>query len=219
MRAMTGLRARAGIAAAVVAVLALGGCGSETEAPSSSGPSSTEEGFDPASATLTEDPFCDRVDTAVVGEVLGMPSEKVRTQVDRKVGEEFEGMDEEAGPSTSVANLCVFGSSTSQFTVSVQPDAGATDVQETVDELASLAGKGSSEQCTSEDADAFGDPAASFTCETGGALNRVRVVVTGLVGGSKFYCAAAMNTGAGPEFPAAAVDACRTTLEELATTA
>lgn len=205
-------------AAAAIVVLVLGGCGSETEDPASSDPSSSEDGFDPASATLTEDPFCDRVDTALVGEVLGMPAEKVRTQVDRKVGEEFEGMDEEAGPSTSVANLCVFGSSTSSFTVSVQPDADEADVQETVDELASLTGKGSSEECTSEDAAEFGDPAASYTCETGGALNRVRVVVTGLVGGSKFYCATAMNTGAGPEFPEATVDACRTTLEELAAT-
>ena len=41
----------------------------------------------------------------------------------RQVGEEFEGPDEEAAPSTSVANLCVFGSGTSQFLVSVQPDA------------------------------------------------------------------------------------------------
>ena len=41
------------LAAAAVVVLVLGGCGSETEDPASSDPSSSE-GFDPASATLTQ---------------------------------------------------------------------------------------------------------------------------------------------------------------------
>lgn len=212
---MSPLARRSTATAAVLVLLALGGCGSETGDPGNGDPSAGAE-FDASTATLTDEPFCDRVDTAVVGGVLGMPPEKVRTQVERTVGEEFEGMDEEAGPSKSVANLCVYGSSTSQLTVSVQPDAGAADVQETVDELASLAGKGSSESCETSDASSFGDPAAAYVCETGPPLKRVRVVVTGLVGGSKFYCSASKNTGAGAEFPEATIDACRVTLEELA---
>ena len=216
MHSTTGAVARMSAAALALAVLA--GCGSETGSSSSEPAEGGDGGSDVSSATLTADPFCDRVDTASVAEVLGMPAEKVKTQVDREVGDEYEGFDEEAGPATSVANLCVFGSSTSSFLVSVQPDATSADVQESVDELTSLAGKGSSETCETTDASSFGDPAAAFVCDME-PLERKRVVATGLIGDSKFYCSATMNTGAGPDFADATLETCRTTLEELAASA
>jgi hypothetical protein len=214
----TGTAAKA--AAAALLALALAGCGSDTADPADGDATgSADGGFDVSEATLTDDPFCDQIDTAMVGGVLGLPTDKVRTQVDREVGEEFEGPDEEAPPPESVANLCVFGSSTSQFLVSVQPDATSADVQESIDDLASLAGKGSSETCETSEASSFGDPAAAFTCTSGSPLERVRVVVTGLVGDSKFYCSATKNQGAGPDFQDATLDACSSALEQLATPA
>jgi hypothetical protein len=206
------------LGAAVLLLLALGGCGSESGDAGDNGDTggTANGGFDVSSATLTDEPFCDRVDPAVVGEVLGMAPDKVRTQVDRAVEEEFEGPDEEAPPVKSVSNLCVFGSNTSQFTVSVQPDASAEDVQRAIDELSALSGKESSEQCEPTDASAFGDPAGVFTCTSNPPIKRMRVVATGLVGDSKFYCAAMVNQGAGPELADATAEACRATMEELA---
>lgn len=195
----------------VLLVMLTAGCGSDT----SDGGSDPATGSEEETATLTADPFCDQVDTALVGGVLDLPAEKVRTQVDREVGEEFEGPDEEAEPPTSVANLCVFGSSTSQFVVSVQPDATPDDVQESIDELAGLTGKESSEVCETSDASAFGDPAAVYTCTSRKPMERVRVVATGLVDGSKFYCSAMMNQGAGADFRDKTVEACTTTMERL----
>lgn len=203
------------VSAAALVMLALGGCGSETADPGD-GVAASEDEFDVTSATLTDEPFCDRVDTAMVAELLAIPEEEVKLQVDRQVGEEFEGAVEEAGPSESVANLCVLGTGTSQLLVSVQPDASAADVQETVDELASLAGTGSSESCSTGDAAAFGEPSAAFTCEAGPPLERMRVVVTGLVGDSKFFCSSIVNEGAGDELPAATIEVCETMLQELA---
>jgi hypothetical protein len=204
-------------ALAAVLLLALGACGSETPESSDGDTGTGADGaFDVATATLPAEPFCDQVDTAMVAEVLGMSADKVRVQVDRAVGDEFEGPVDEGTPPTSEANLCIFGSSTSQFTVSVQPDASAEDVQAAVDELESLAGESSSEQCEPTDAAEFGDPAGAFTCTSNPPIKRVRVVATGLVGDSKFYCGAALNTGAGPELPEATFGACRTLLEELA---
>lgn len=194
--------------AAALLMLALTACGSETAEPAAE-----SSGSDAGAATLTDQPFCSSVDAAAVAGVLGLAEDKVRTRVDRAVGDEFEGPDEEAAPATSEANLCVFGSSTSQFVVSVQPDATSADVQETVDELAGLTGEESSESCESRDADAFGDPAAVFACSS--TMERVRVVATGLVGDSKFYCAAMRNEGAGETFEQDTVDACTAMLEEL----
>lgn len=200
--------------AALLLLLTVSACGSETADPDDGNGSGT--GFDVSTATLTEEPFCDRLDTAMVAELLGLSSDKVKTQVDREVGEKFSGSAEPEGPVTSVSNLCVLGTGTSQFVVSVQPGASSSDVQETVDELASLAGKASSETCTSGDAEEFGNPAAFFSCESEPPVERVRVVATGLVGESKFYCAAIVNQGGGPELADSTRSACDTVLQELA---
>ncbi len=207
------LRTGARLSAAALLLLALGACGSE-EGSDADGTGSGG-GSDASSATLTDQPFCDSVDTAMVGDVLGLPPEQVKKQVDRAVGDEFEGPNDEGKQPTSVANLCIFGSSTSQFIVSVQPDASADDVQQSIDELASLSGKGSSETCKPTDASAFGSPSGAFTCTSTG-LKRERVVVTGLVGDSKFYCAATMNEGGGADLASATAEACRATMEKLA---
>ena len=207
-------RTTAGLAVATMVVLALGACGTETA--DDPGDPAAGEGFDVSAATLTDEPFCDQLDTAAVADVLGLPAEKVRTQVDREVGEEFEGPNEEAAPPTSVANLCAMGSGTSQMIVSVQPDATEADVQKSIDELAALTGEESSETCSSSDASAFGDPAGSFTCTSNPPVERVRVVHTGLVGDSKFYCAAMVNRGARADLAEATTDTCEAVLEQLA---
>ena len=198
------------LSVATALLLALTACGSETD---DTGSSADGDGAGPAA--LTEQPFCDQLDTAAVADVLGMSADKVKLQVDREVGEEFEGPDEEAGPPTSVSNMCALGSGTSQLVVSVQPDATEDDVQETIDELSSLDGEESSETCAPADASAFGDPAGAFTCTSNPPVKRVRVVVTGLVGESKFYCAAMVNQGARDDLSEAATEVCRTTMEQL----
>lgn len=201
------------VPAAVLVVGGLAGCGSDTaDSGEQNAPGASE-------ASLTTEQFCDEVDTAMVADVLGTAQAKVKTRVDRAVGDEFEGPDEEGAPETSVANLCVFGTSTSQFVVSVQPDATSADVQESIDELAALDGKESSESCAQSDATEFGDPSAAFTCQSDPPIKRVRVVVTGLVGDSKFYCATMVNSGARKDLAEATTDGCRTTMEKLSSSA
>lgn len=198
------------LSAATALLLALGACGSESEDSGSS-----PDGVDAGAATLSDQPFCDQLDTAAVAELLGMAPDKVKVQVDREVGEEFEGPNEEGSPPTSVANMCALGSGTSQLVVSVQPDATEDDVQRTLDDLSALTGKQSSETCEPAGASAFGDPAGAFMCTSDPPVKRVRVVVTGLVGESKFYCAAMVNQGARDDLAEAATEVCRTTMVQL----
>jgi hypothetical protein len=202
--------------AAAVLLLALGGCGSESSDGSSNDAGGGDPGFDVSTATLTDQQFCGTVDVETVATVLGMSNSDVNLLVDREVGDKYEGPNEEAAPLTAEANLCTFGSSTKQFVVSVQPGATAADVKKTTDDLTSLSGKGSSETCKSSDAAAYGDPAGAFTCTSGPPVKRVRVVATGLVGDSKFYCSAIVNEGAGSDFPSATFDACQSILGSLA---
>ena len=209
MRSQSTYRTVTKVGAVLGLLMAVGACGSETD--------SSSDDTEAPSAALTDEPFCEQVDPAMVGEVLAMPADKVRVVTERAVGDEFEGMDEEGAPQVSVSNLCVFGSSTSTFTVSIQPDASEADVDKAIEELSSLTGKGSSEQCEPGDAADFGEPAGAFTCTSDPPVKRVRVVATGLIGDSMFYCAAAMNTGAGPEFPDATFGACRKMVQELST--
>ena len=198
------------LSAATALLLALTACGSETDETGSS-----SDGDGAGTVTLTDQPFCDQLDTAAVADVLGMSADKVKVQVDREVGEEFEGPDEEGNPPTSEANMCTLGSGASQMVVSVQPDATEDDVQETLDELSSLTGEESSETCAPADASEFGEPAGAFTCTSNPPVKRVRVVVTGLMGESKFYCAAMVNQGARDDLSEAATEVCRTTMEQL----
>lgn len=207
------------VSAAALLMLAVAGCGNDTGDDNGGGDGTTgsgSSGFDASTATLTDQPFCDTVDVETVATVLGLSNGDVNLLVDRQVGEKYEGPNEEAPPLTSKANLCSFGTSTSQFMVSVQPDATAKDVQKTVDDLSSLSGNDSSETCKPSDASAYGDPAGAFTCTSNPPVKRVRVVATGLVGSSKFYCSAIVNEGAGSDFASKAFDACQSTLESLA---
>ncbi len=216
----TGVPAKlAAAAAAAVVLLSVSACGEDTGDGSEATPAVSSGGFDVSSATLTDEAFCDDVDTATVADVLGMPVSSVKVVIDRRVGQEFEGPNEEAPPKKSVANLCSFGSGTKQFLVSVQPDATAEDVQQSIDELSALKGGDSSETCEPVDASDFGDPAGAFSCTSGAPLERARVVATGLVGDSKFYCAAMVNEDPDPGLKDATLDACRSTMENLAESA
>ena len=200
---------------AVLTLVAVAGCGSETSS-SSDGTGPTDAAFDVKNATLTDQPFCDELDTTLIAELLGLSAANVKLREDREVGEKFEGPNEEAAPPTSTANLCVLGSTSKQFLVSVQPDASDSDVQDTLDELGTLSGDASSETCEPTDVSDFGEPGGAYTCSSGPPLERVRVIATGLVGGSKFFCSVVLNEGAGPELATTTLDACRTILEGLA---
>ncbi len=212
----TGSHRAASSCLAVLTMVAVAGCGSETSSSSDGSGPTDDERFDVSSAKLTDQPFCDELDLTLIAEVLGLSGANVKLREDREVGEKFEGPNEEAAPPASTANLCVLGSTSKQFLVSVQPDASASDVQDTLDELATLSGDESSETCEPTDVSDFGDPGGAYTCSSGPPLERVRVVATGLVGGSKFFCSVMLNEGAGPELATTTLDACRTTLEELA---
>lgn len=203
------------VSAAALLVLAVAGCGNDTGGGDGT-TGSGSGGFDVSTATLTVEPFCDTIDVETVATVLAMSDSDVNTLVNRQVGDKYEGPNEEAKPLTAKANMCSFGSSTKQFIVSVQPDATAEDVQKTIDDVKSLTGKDSSETCTSSDASGYGDPAGAFTCTSNPPLKRERVVATGLVGTSKFYCSAIVNQGAGSDFASNAFDACQSTLQSLA---
>lgn len=204
--------------AALVLVASLNSCGSQESGTPAGDPETapTPAPFDVTTATITDQPFCDRVDTSLVAAALDMSADKVKLRESREVGEEFEGPVEEKGPAVSKVNSCVYGSATRRFIVTVRPDGSASQVQETIDFYARLGNKGfASERCASEQDASFGEPAAVATCHGRGASKRASVVVTGLVGGSMYYCSAILNTGSRSELRDPTVEACRSTLETI----
>jgi hypothetical protein len=217
---MTGAARRAaGAVTGALLIAALGGCGDQTSTPPRSDAADSGGGaaFDVRTATLTDQPFCDSIDTTKVAPLLGMTPEKVRLVVNRKVGDKVEGPVEEEGLKTSDVNMCIFGSSTKQFVVTVQPSSSADKVQKTINQLRSLSGKGSSEDCTVTKAPAFGSPAVTAECHGTLGSRRFVGVATGLVGGSKFYCSLILNAsakGSDPQRPL--LDTCTGVLEHLA---
>ena len=204
---------------ALVLMGGLAGCGADSDGtPVAEGEASvTPAAFDVTAATLTDELFCDRVDMSLVATALGMSADQVKLRQARGIGEKFEGPVEEGGPATSKVNSCGYGSSTRQFIVTVDPDSSARAVRKTIDFYAVLGQKGySSERCTSEEDPSFGDPAAVATCHGSGASRRASVVVTGLVGGSKFFCTAILNSGSTSRLQEPTIEACRSTLEAIA---
>ncbi|MDX6326831.1 MAG: hypothetical protein QOK15_3185 [Nocardioidaceae bacterium] len=218
--------ARAVTAATAGALLlaALAGCGDQTAASSAKTQSAGTQSattqpadFDVTTATLTDQPFCDTIDPAEVAPLLGLSADRVRLQVDRKVGDKVEGPVEEQGLKTSDVNMCIFGTSTKQFIVTVQPTSTADNVTKTIKDLRALSGKGSSEDCAVTRAPAFGTPAATADCH--GTLGSTRFVgvATGLVGGSKFFCSLILNQSKqGSDPQQSLVDTCGTVLQSLA---
>ena len=214
---MRATRAMTAAAAGTLALAALAGCGDQKASDGSDSGSSTSGTFDVSSATLTDQPFCDTVDTAQVATLLGMDADKVRLQVNRKVGDKIEGPVEEEGLKSSDVNMCIFGTSTKQFVLTVQPSSSADKVQKTIKDLQALDGKGSSEQCTVKDAPDFGEPAATADCHGTMGSTRFVGVATGLVGHSKFYCSLILNQSAkGSDPQPELVDTCGTLLKSLA---
>ena len=201
-----------------LALSLLTACGEETDGGGTAG--GTEESpsaFDPASATLTDQPFCERVDPTLAAGALGMPADKVKLAEERQVGEKFENPVDEGAPVTSTVNSCTFGSTTNRLVVSVRPDGSEGDLEKQVALLRGEKGA-TSDKCEVADDLSFGDPAVVADCHAKGAPRR-SVVVTGMVGGSGFYCAATVNVGAGPELRDTTVEVCRDTLETLASDA
>ncbi len=206
-------------AAAVLVLAALAGCGSDTGSSGASGSSdaSSPTAFDVDTATLTDQPFCDELDASRVGTVLGMAPDKVRVTVDRTVGDKYEGTVEEEGLKVSDVNMCILGSATKQFIVTVQPVSSAGRVQKTIDDLAGQK-EGYGQVCWVEDDAGFGTPGAVAECHGTAGSTRKVAVTTGLVGDGKFYCGAIVNTTSkGTDLTAPVVETCRGILEELAT--
>jgi hypothetical protein len=206
-------------AAGLVLLASLMACGSGTSTTSGGdgGPSPDASAFDVTTATLDDQPFCDRVDTTLVAPALGMAADQVKLRESLVVGEKFDHPAQEGALATSKVNSCVYGSSTSQFIVTVDPDSAAPAVQKSIDFYADLGKKGySSEECTSVADPSFGDPAAMATCTGLKGSKRASVVVIGLVGTSKFHCAAVLNSGSIGELEEPSLEACRSALESIA---
>lgn len=204
------------ISAAVVLLTALAACGSETSSNAGSGaPDATAEepAFDVATASLTDEPFCDTLDTSLVAEVLGVPADQLKVLEDRKVGERFEPV-EELGFQKSKENACAWGTGTSEFSVLVQPDTDAAEVEKMVSRAETMQSSG--ESCEALDAAEFGSPSGVLACRSESPAGGARVLATGLVGDSQFSCATLVNVDAPEDLAGQAVEACRSTLESLA---
>lgn len=197
---------------------ALMSCGSESGTPGGDASASPEPpAFDVSTATLTDQPFCDRVDTTLVGAALAMDADEVTLRETREVGEKFDSPMQEGAKVTSEVNTCVFGSGTAQLIVTVDPESDAAAVQKSIDFYADLGKSGySSEKCESTDEPSFGDPAAMATCVGTKESKRASVGVIGLVGGSKFHCTAILNRGSVAELEEPTMEACRSALETVA---
>ncbi len=205
-------------AAGVLALSLLTGCGEESGGSvATGGPEESPSAFDAATATLTDQPFCEQVDPTLAAGALGMPADKVKLTEQRKVGEKYENPVDEGKPVTSTVNSCTFGSTTNRLVVSVRPDGSADDLEKQIALYRGEKGT-SSETCEVTDDTSFGDPAVVADCETAGVPRR-SVVVTALVGGSGYFCSSTINVGAGPELRDATVEVCRDTLETLASDA
>lgn len=199
----------------LVALAACTGSQPEAEDPAdATGGEPTVEAFDVTSARLVDEPFCDRLDPALVASVLGMEPDAVALVEERVIGEKYPTMDEEAPAKPSKVNSCTLGSGSRQFVVSVQPEASTEDVRTTMETAQALGAK-----CAVDNETMFGQAGAIAHCAGSKAVPRASVVTSGLVGGGKFYCAVFLNEGASDDLREPAVDACTETMELLATDA
>jgi hypothetical protein len=214
-------RTAIGMAAAALLLGALAACGDDTTASGSGdsgGTHSSSGDFDVTKATLTDQRFCDQLDTTALGAVIGIPADKLRVTTDRTIGDKYEGPDEEQGLEISDVNMCILGSSTKQFIVTVQPTSSASRVQKTIDDLTAMK-EGYGEVCQVQDDATFGDPGAVADCHGTRGSSRLMAATTGLVGDSKFYCAAILNfSSKGTDLQGPLVDTCHGILEDLAAT-
>jgi len=231
------------VAATTIIALGLAGCGSSSDDTSSEGASdspsasssesasatesespsespSEEPTFDVTSATLTTKPFCDKIDMAVVSDVLGLPASKIKVLLERHVGEKytpFPGQPEQ----TATANSCSFGTDENLLGLAITPKANPKDVEGRIEVYRSLNGKsGQSDDCTVEETTEFGDPGAAILCKGVYSSNKGRAsaLYMGLVGDSVFSCQAAVLKGSTPQSLAGRAEpACLTLLETLAT--
>lgn len=187
-------------AVAVVALSVLGACGEDTGQPAEERSVESPSAFDAATATLSDQPFCETVDITLVAGALGMPADQVELLEDSGVDEEL--------PSTRRVNSCAFGSTAKRLVMTVQPRGAEAAVERRIDEY-----RNDERSCQVADDSWFGSPGVVADCEGGGAPREV--AVTGLVGSSGFFCSAVVDAGVGPELHDATVEVCRDTLETL----
>ncbi len=169
-------------------------------------PAESPSAFDATTATLLSEPFCEEVDATLVAGALRMPADEVALLSQRVVDQERPGTEQRAG---SVVNSCTFGSDTQRLVVAVQPEEAEAAVRRRVDGYRDgRRGDG----CQVTDDPWFGTPGVVVDCADESGIRSVAVV--GLVGGSGFFCSAAVDA-AGPDVLEATVEVCRDTVESL----
>lgn len=216
--------------AAMLIAAALTGCGSsdanddstEGSSKSSSGShkSSQSEGFDPTTATLTQVPFCDDVDTSTVAGAIAQDESRVKLLDERQVGKKYKSTTPGAPAYVSTINSCKFGvSDNATMIVLVRPHATQRDFDNTKAFWTPSKGTMSSSKCTVRDDDSVGDPGAVVLCK--GAMSTTKgqsmVELFGLVGDSMWECSAFVAKGSTPEkLESPTTDACMTIADQLA---
>lgn len=223
--------------ACMLSALLLAGCGGEadtatgsteaTEATESAEPSEATESpepeapeFDPATATLSDSPFCDDLDVAAAESALGLGNGQLELVGDRAVGKKYKNPLGDTTVSTS--NACDYADSarTASFAVGVAPGASAKDLQAYLEAMGDYVGaQGQSDSCEVKKEATFGDPGAVVLC-TAVAYSqkgRARVEVISLVGSSRFFCSGSLAKGSTPDQLEQPVrDLCAEVLEQRA---
>lgn len=204
--------------ACLLSAFIISGCGGQTDddateasegtstsdssaSPEPASPEAAE--FDPATATLSDAPFCGEVDLTAAESALGIGGSQLELVSERVAGKKYKSP---LGGESTVAksNSCSYADSgqTAFFSVAVGPDGSAKDTQASLDAMAAYVGKdGQSDKCAVKDESAYGDPGGVLLC-TGVAYSmkgRAQVSVISLVGGSSFFCSASIAKGSTPE--------------------
>lgn len=222
MRTRTSLPA---LLAALLLALALTGCGSDGGAEQSSGSAdgasddAAGEESPAASASLTDDPFCDLLTEDLAAEVTGLPAEQVALseEASREVGEKYAPYPG-AKKVESTFNSCSYGEAGGLY-VSVAPtgysEVNLRDSRERKDEATPKTG---GMTCETADAPDFGDPAFVADCESKVEPAMNRVYVESLVeDGSYFFCMSSVpSAGAEGSRLEPTVSACLDVFETLA---
>ena len=154
---------------AIVATIGIAGCGSETDGGNAAAPPASEEStsspteepaspsatepaaFDPATATLTDKPFCDDIEAAAAEGFLGLGNGQLDLVTSRTVGEKYQ---DAVGETTkSESNSCYYADTkqTAFVAVSVTPKISGDEVQARLDIKAEYdGGPGESDKCQVE---------------------------------------------------------------------
>lgn len=186
-------------AAAVVALAAgcggSAGSGGSTDDDTAASPPETADEFDPATAQLPADLFCDQVDNAAVAQVLGVAPGKVELDRQVKVGDEQETIPGQP-PTKATHNSCQY-SAGKQFRFSVGVGPGFSQEQQSANLRSAMERSKVKrpknavlwQRCSAEETDAVGETGYVESCELVGSEPVMKTVsVSGLAGSDRFTC-------------------------------